>query len=197
MIDSKIPYIEGKAIPKPEAGQDTDRIIPARFLKTLSFRNLGQQVYFDERFKDGALVPDHPFNGKYTGATILLAGADYGCGSSREHAPQALKRFGIRAIVAPSYHAIFRENAKNIGLPTVTVSQQDLDYLVQAVSKAPNLVLTVDLRDKQVLTGNLNFPLDIPEEMRQAFIKGTWNSLPALLANKGLVDLVLEFNQRR
>ena len=106
--ENQIIEVNGRGIPKPANDQNTDDIIPARYLKEITFANMGEYAYFDERFKDGNPVEDHPFNdSKYQGATILIGGANYGCGSSREHAPQALHRYGVNAIVAPSFAEIF------------------------------------------------------------------------------------------
>src|SRR3989344_8528507 len=120
--EKAIEKIVGKAIPKPSNDQNTDDIVPARYLKEITFAKMGNYAYFDERFKDGKEVKEHVFNQPaHKGAKVLIAGANYGCGSSREHAPQALKRFGIDAIIAESFAEIFAGNCASLGIVGVTV----------------------------------------------------------------------------
>jgi 3-isopropylmalate/(R)-2-methylmalate dehydratase small subunit len=184
--ESSIDKIVGTAIPKPANDQNTDDIVPARYLKEITFANMGNYVYFDERYKDGQPVKDHPFNDeKYKGANILLAGANYGCGSSREHAPQALKRFGIKAIVAQSFAEIFAGNCASLGVVGVTVNGKKLDELIELVTKNPSTELTLSLSDKYVgLADGFKMGIDIPEGRRQAFLNGTWDAMTVLQQNQ-------------
>lgn len=194
--EKRIVNISGRAIPKPSNDQNTDDIMPARFLKEITFKNMGVYVYQDERFKDNETIFDHPFNDShYAGGNILLAGANYGCGSSREHAPQGLYRFGIRAIVAESFAEIFAGNCAMIGLVPITASRNNIETLVETVKKYPETNVTLFLESKgisyQSLDGPVgNFPIDLPEGRRQAFLNGTWDSMAVLQANQEDIEKV-------
>lgn len=188
--DKIISQIEGIAVPKLANKQNTDDILPARFLKEITFANMGKYVYDGERNKDGKPVTEHPFNDpKYAGGNILLAGADYGCGSSREHAPQGLYRFGIRAIIAESFHEIFAGNCASIGLVAVTVPKSCIEQLAEYVRVDPSIKFKIDLTEKILSYKGVKYdvntmPFDIPEGRRQAFLNGTWDSLSVLGMNE-------------
>lgn len=186
--EKAIVQITGRAIPKLANDQNTDDIMPARFLKEITFRNMGEYVYADERVKEGMRVTNHPFE-EYAGGKILLAGANYGCGSSREHAPQGLYRFGIRAIVAESFAEIFAGNCAMIGLVPVTAHRADIERLAGFVKSYPDMDLSLFLDykslDYDVLEGPMGrFDIDLPEGRRQAFLNGTWDSMAVLQANQ-------------
>jgi 3-isopropylmalate/(R)-2-methylmalate dehydratase small subunit len=167
---------------------DTDRIIPARYLKEITFSRMGEFPFFDERFDAAGKKKPHPFNdAKYDGASILFVNKNFGCGSSREHAPQALYRFGIKAIVGESFAAIFAGNCVAIGLPTVTVGAEQIENLMRAVESNSQAVFTMDLESKTLAFGETRIPIDIPESHRKALTEGTWDSTSMLLANLGKV----------
>ena len=179
-----ISNVIGTAIPKPEPDQNTDDILPARFLREITFTDMGLFVYFDERFRDGdpaKVVQAHPFNDlKYRGASILIAGANYGCGSSREHAPQGLKRYGINAIIAPSFAEIFAGNCASLGIVGVTVPEQDLSGLLMGARQG-DTAFDIDLTEKLIKYGlKEKLAFDIPEGRRQAFLGGTWDAMAVL-----------------
>jgi 3-isopropylmalate/(R)-2-methylmalate dehydratase small subunit len=178
-----ITNIVGKAIPKTENDQNTDDIIPARFMKEITFANMGNYAYFDERNKDGIEVEEHPLN-KYKGATILIGGANYGCGSSREHAPQALARYGIKAIIAESFAEIFAGNCASLGVVGVMISRSELDTLAECVKTDPELEVTIDLEKKAVKYADKEVALELLEGRRQSFLNGTWDALTLLQQNK-------------
>ncbi|HDL75045.1 MAG TPA: 3-isopropylmalate dehydratase small subunit [bacterium] len=181
--------ISGKVVIKLEDDQNTDDIIPARYLKEITFKNMGEYVYYDERFKNGELVKDHPFN-KYKGANILVAGANYGCGSSREHAPQALHRWGIKAIIAESFAEIFAGNCASLGVVGITVSHPDILKLANALKE--DILLNIDI-DKKTIKYNGNvIEFEIPEGRRQAFLNGIWDAMAILQQNKEGIKKVLE-----
>ncbi len=175
--ENVIKVVIGTAIPKPENEQNTDLIVPARFLKEITNRNMGKYVYADERARDG---PSHPFNGTYEGATILVAGANYGCGSSREHAPQALHRFGIAGIIAESFAEIFARNCASIGVVPVTIPTEEISALAEYIQKGQLTGVKIDLEKKVVTYNGKAVTLDIPEGRRQAFLDGTWDALTVL-----------------
>ena len=181
--------IEAEVLIKLLDNITTDDIMPARFMKEITFANMGKYVYFDERFaKNGTLVEEHPFNNKkYRGANILLAGANYGCGSSREHAPQALYKYGIRAIIAESFAEIFAGNCASLGIVGVTVASKDLASTSEAVKLNPSIEIEVDLAEKTVKCGTSAIKIEIPEGRRQAFLNGTWDAMAILQQNQGNV----------
>lgn len=183
-----ITKIEGTAIPLLGEDMDTDRIIPARFLKEITFENMGKYAFYDARFDADGNRLDHPFNAPcFQGASILVAGRNFGCGSSREHAPQALRRHGIQAVLAPSFAEIFRGNCKAIGVVTMTVSEAAVAALQTAILANPALSLLVDLVARQVYAGELTLAVDMPDSHRQAFLSGTWESIGLLNANMELI----------
>ncbi len=174
----EIEQVTGTAVPLLIDDVDTDRIIPARYLRCVTFEGLGEHVFEDDRRQD----PNHPFDDpRFQSASILIAGRNFGCGSSREHAPQALVRWGIRAIVAESFAEIFFGNCTSLGIPAVTAARSDLQRLAEAVQNDPKLTVTVDLNAKRVRFGDQAFACEIPEEARQALVTGQWDFLSQLL----------------
>ncbi|MDP2926433.1 MAG: 3-isopropylmalate dehydratase small subunit [Nanoarchaeota archaeon] len=181
----KIVLVNGSGIPKPADNQNTDDILPARFMKETTFKRMGEYVYFDERFKDGQKVVEHPFNNpKYSRGSILIAGANYGTGSSREHAPQGLYRFGIRGIIAESYADIFDGNCATIGIAAVRISREDISLLVKRVEKDPETNVAVNLLAKTVSYIDKIVGCEIPEGTRQALINGSWDAFSVLQRNE-------------
>lgn len=185
----KFTTIRGRAVPLRGEDIDTDRIIPARFMKTITFEGLGQYLFYDERFDEKGNPKPHPLNDpRYRGATLLLVEAGFGSGSSREHAPQAIKRYGFRAIVGESFAEIFFGNATAIGLPCVALAKEDLEALFQAVEEDPSLEVEVDLVGKEVRFGGRTAPLSIREEAREALVEGLWDPIGELLQAGELLD---------
>ncbi|MCA9626638.1 MAG: 3-isopropylmalate dehydratase small subunit [Myxococcales bacterium] len=172
----------GTALPLPGNDIDTDRIIPARFLKSIVFDGLGEHVFADDRAALERRGKQHPFDDPaYAGATLLLVGDNFGCGSSREHAPQAIHRFGIDAIVGESFAEIFFGNCISVGMPCVTASPADLAEVMRRVSADPKLPLHLDLVSQRLEAGDLEVSVQIPEGPRTAFIEGSWDSTAELL----------------
>lgn len=181
---SRIERIEGTAVPVEGNDIDTDRIIPARFLKEITFSNMGQYPFYDERFAADGSKKGHPFDDpKYQGASLLFSNENFGCGSSREHAPQALFRWGVKAVVAESFAEIFAGNCAMIGMPVVTVSGADLKKALEAVKADPKTRFTLDLPKKTLSWSGHSVSIDLPEGRRQALMEGTWDSTSLLLAN--------------
>ena len=180
----KIVQIEGSAVPMRGNDIDTDRIIPARYLKEVSFARMGEYPFYDERFDAAGRKKDHPFNDpEYKGAAILFVNKNFGCGSSREHAPQALHRFGIKAIVGESFAAIFAGNCTMMGVPTVTVGASQIEQLMKSVEESPRTQYTVDLESKTISYGEKKIAIDLPETYRTALTAGSWDSTALLRAN--------------
>ncbi|MFQ3620845.1 MAG: 3-isopropylmalate dehydratase small subunit [Spirochaetales bacterium] len=186
---SQIQIIQGRVIPLPEKDVDTDRIIPARFLKFITFEGLGAYAFYDERFDENGKPKNHPFNDpKYQGASILLAGSNFGCGSSREHAPQALCRAGIRAILAPSFAEIFAGNSTAIGMPTVSIELKDWESLVSSINQNPDLEVEINLVKKTITTSKgFACALHMNEGYRKALVEGSWDTTAVLLSNLELI----------
>ena len=158
---------------------DTDRIIPARFLRCVTFDGLGEHAFEDDRKQN----PSHPFDKpQFQGAGILLAGRNFGCGSSREHAPQSLMRWGIKAIIAESFAEIFFGNCGSLGIPAVKAARADLEKLAAAIEKNPKLEITVDLQQLKVTAGETTFSVSMPESARDALVTGQWDYLGRLLS---------------
>jgi 3-isopropylmalate/(R)-2-methylmalate dehydratase small subunit len=190
----KFTVIKGRAVPIRGEDIDTDRIIPARFMKSITFEGLGQYLFYDERFDEAGNPKPHPLNDpRYQGATILLVESGFGSGSSREHAPQAIKRAGFKAIIGESFAEIFFGNAIAIGLPAVTMAPEDLAVLFQAVEANPELEVETDLINKEVRFGDRTAPLFIREEAREALVEGLWDPIGELLEAGELLD---EFDRK-
>jgi 3-isopropylmalate/(R)-2-methylmalate dehydratase small subunit len=180
----KVTQVSGRAVPIRGNDIDTDRIIPARYLKEPTFARMGEYPFFDERFDSAGKKKDHPFNDpEYKGASILFVNKNFGCGSSREHAPQALYRFGVKAIVGESFAAIFAGNCTMMGLPAVVVGAKEIEQLMKSVEDNPRTEYTVDLEIKSISYGNQKIAIDLPETYRTALTKGFWDSTALLRAN--------------
>ena len=176
--DFKRRQIGGRGIPVTGNDIDTDRIIPARFLKAVTFESMGQHAFEDARKAN----PEHPFNSPaYQGASVMVVGQNFGCGSSREHAPQALMRWGIRAIVGGSFGEIFFGNCVMLGIPCLTVSQPDLEWLQREIGKSPQAPLSVDVEKQEVRFGDRVIKASVPDGPRNALVHGTWDSTAVLL----------------
>lgn len=181
--------VSGTAVQVPGADIDTDRIIPARFMKCVTFEGLGQYAFYDVRFDQDGKPRKHPLNDpRFADAAILLSGPNFGCGSSREHAPQSLSKFGFRAIIAESFAEIFLGNATTLGMPCVTASKLDLEALRQAIEADPALVLTINLQDMCASYGTTSFPIQQPASLREALVSGRWDPIAELLENDALID---------
>jgi 3-isopropylmalate/(R)-2-methylmalate dehydratase small subunit len=189
MALAKISQVTGTAVHVPGQDIDTDRIIPARFMKCVTFDGLGEFAFYDVRKNaDGSDKP-HPLNdARFKGASILLSGANFGCGSSREHAPQALYRFGFRAVIAESFAEIFFGNCTTLGIPCVTASAQDIQVLANEIERNPKLEVTVDLHEQKVFFEDEEIEISVLPTAREALTTGQWDPIAALLENKDKVD---------
>ena len=175
---SQVQTVSGRALPLSGNDIDTDRIIPARFLRAITFDGLGDQVFADDRQQR----PDHPFNQpQYQAAEVLIVNRNFGCGSSREHAPQAIARWGIRALVGESFAEIFLGNCVAMGIPCVTASADGVVALQQAVAQTPAMKVTVDLNEMTVRAGDFSVPVSMGAGSRQMFLQGTWDACGQLV----------------
>jgi 3-isopropylmalate/(R)-2-methylmalate dehydratase small subunit len=178
---AQIEHITGSGIPLVGNDIDTDRIIPARFLKCVTFDGLGEQVFADDR---AALNGDHPFDQpQYNSASILVVNRNFGCGSSREHAPQAIARWGIRAVLGESYAEIFFGNCVAIGIPCLTATAEVVNRVQDFLQANPTAEITLDLETQTVTFGGETLAVTMPEGVRQAFLAGTWDACGQLVAN--------------
>ena len=176
--DSVRRQIVGRGIPLPGNDIDTDRIIPARFLKSVTFEGLEQHVFVDDRLQ----APDHPFNeDRYQGASILVVGLNFGCGSSREHAPEALKRWGIRGIVGGSFAEIFFGNSTALGIPCLTVAPEDVKWLMATIARHPERKIVLDVEAQLVRLGDRAISARVPDAARKQLLAGSWNATAVLL----------------
>jgi 3-isopropylmalate/(R)-2-methylmalate dehydratase small subunit len=167
---------------------DTDRIIPARYMKCVTFDGLGQYLFYDVRFDETGRPKAHPLNDpKYKDATILIGGRNFGCGSSREHAPQAVYKYGFRAIIAESFAEIFFGNATTLGIPCVTATRSDLNAMREKVAAHPELEMKIDLTLQTATLGEEIYPISIRASARDALIHGRWDAIGELLDAADLV----------
>ena len=184
MALEKITTVTGPGVFVPGADIDTDRIIPARFMKCVTFDGLGEFAFYDVRFDpDTGEKTKHPLNDpRFTGASILLAGVNFGCGSSREHAPQSLSKYGFKAVIAQSFAEIFFGNSTTLAMPCVTLAADEIEALRQAVEADPAVQITIDLAAKRVRSSaGHDFALSIPESARDALVSGRWDPIQELL----------------
>jgi len=183
--------IEGRAIPVPGHDIDTDRIMPARFLKVVSFEGLEVHAFEDDRATARARGEVHPFdNPAYRGATVLVVNRNFGCGSSREHAPQALRRWGILAIVGESFSEIFFGNALAIGVPCLRVEPAAADWLISRAQQQPDVAVHVDVAALTVSCEGRVFPATLAKPAQEALTTGAWDATGLLLESVGDVEAV-------
>ena len=166
---------------------DTDRIMPARFLKSVTFEGLEKHVFEDDRRH----APEHPFNQpRYKGASILIVGRNFGSGSSREHAPEGLRRWGIRGLVGESFAEIFIGNCIAIGLPCLTLAPEDVIWLMETVAGNPEQEIVLDVEHRAVKFGDRTIPARLADAHHHQLVTGTWNATGALLDAGEAIDRV-------
>lgn len=179
--------LRGRAIPLRGDNIDTDRIIPARFLRSVTFEGLEEHLFEDDRLAR----PDHPIaNPRHEGASILLVNANFGCGSSREHAPQAIRRRGIKAVVGESFSEIFFGNSVALGMPCVSASPGDVEAMMTLVEAQPGIELELDLERMVIRGGDRTAPISVPPAARESFLNGTWDATALLLDDARAVERV-------
>lgn len=185
----KITQVTGTGVHVPGSDIDTDRIIPARFMKCVTFDGLGEYLFYDVRYDADGNEKPHPLNEeRFKDATILLSGVNFGCGSSREHAPQALYRWGIRAVIAESFAEIFFGNCTTLGVPCVVASKEDIEALAAAVNADPTMEITIDVEGNRVRYGDNDFPVHIVESAREALISAKWDPIGELIEGSEAIE---------
>ena len=182
MALEKITSVTGRAVLVPGNDIDTDRIIPARFMKCVTFDGLGEYLFYDVRKNADGTDRAHPLNDpRFKQATILLSGANFGCGSSREHAPQALQKYGFRAIVAENYAEIFFGNCTTLGIPCLSASRTDIQRIAAAVEQNLAAEVVVDLNRAEIRFCGQTAKVAIRESAREALVNGRWDAIGDLL----------------
>ncbi|HEX6974700.1 MAG TPA: 3-isopropylmalate dehydratase small subunit [Vicinamibacterales bacterium] len=178
MAIEKITRVEGRALPIRGDNIDTDRIIPARFLRSVTFEGLEDHLFEDDRVQ----APGHPLDQpRFKGASILLVNANFGCGSSREHAPQAIRRHGFRAVVGQSFSEIFFGNSVALGMPCVTMDAASMGRLMDAVEADPASTVSLDIEQMIVSCAEAQYRVSLPAAARDSFLAGTWDATALLL----------------
>ncbi len=182
MALEKITQVAGRAVYIPGEDIDTDRIIPARFMRCVTFDGLGEYAFYDERRNADGSGKKHPLNDpRFAGASILLSGSNFGCGSSREHAPQALYRHGFRAVLAESFAEIFFGNSTTLGIPCAVMTPADISALAALVDADPRIEVTLDLTGGKVTAADMDFRASLPDHAKDALTAGRWDAIADLL----------------
>ena len=182
---SKRLKISGRGIPVPGNDIDTDRIIPARYLREITFEALGKYAFFDERFDEAGKPKAHPLNDpRFQGGSIMVVGRNFGCGSSREHAPQSLMRMGVAAFIGESFAEIFSGNCTALGLPAARVSHADAVEIASLVEADPRAEITIDLDAASIAVAERRFSFTMPDSDRRSLLTGEWDTTAVLLGNE-------------
>jgi len=193
MAIASIKKVTGRAVPVRGADVDTDRIIPARFLKCVTFDDLAEGMFYDERFDTDGQSKNHTIDAaEYKGANIMIVGPNFGCGSSREHAPQSIRRFGFEAIIGVSYAEIFFGNSIGLGMPCVSMSLEDNQTMFEAIESDPSLEVSVDLEQMKVTFGDRELPITLPDGPKEALINAKWDPIQELLDQEAAISAVAE-----
>jgi 3-isopropylmalate/(R)-2-methylmalate dehydratase small subunit len=192
MAIEKITRVSGRALPLRGNDVDTDRIIPARFLKSVSFDGLETHLFEDDIAQAGSQTPAHPIvDPRYAGAEILVVNRNFGCGSSREHAPQAIRRKGFRAVLGESFSEIFFGNSVALGMPCISGTAADIARLQDAIEKAPQSVVTIDIDAQQLQCGDWQMRVTLPPNARESFLDGSWDATGQLLEGYEAVETTM------
>ena len=192
-MTEEITYESGTGIAVRGNDIDTDQIIPARFMKVVTFDGLGQFAFFDQRFDSDDNPQPHPFNeDDHEGASILVVNGNFGCGSSREHAPQALARWGIDAIVGESFAEIFAGNCLALGIPTVTADAETVEALQDFVEENPDAEIEVDVAEETVRYDGRTVEANVDDAQRQALVEGVWDTTALMKSNEAKVEKTAE-----
>ncbi|MFN5559674.1 MAG: 3-isopropylmalate dehydratase small subunit [Opitutaceae bacterium] len=189
MALAKITSVSGRAVYVPGNDIDTDRIIPARCMKCVTFDGLGKFLFYDVRKNADGSDKAHPLNeARFKGATILLSGLNFGCGSSREHAPQAIQKYGFRAVVAEGFAEIFFGNCTTLGIPCMVAKREDIARIAEAVNANPQLEVTLDLDAREIRFGGQVVKATLRETDRDALVNGRWDAIGELLDGRSAIQ---------
>ncbi len=189
MTGNKISKIVGRGVYVKGNDIDTDRIIPARFLKCVTFDELGPALFYDVRFDTNGQSLNHPLDApQHAGAEILISDANFGCGSSREHAPQAIQKFGLKAVIAESFAEIFHGNCTTLGIPCVIMEKQDRARLAELIAADPEAELIIDIADLKVICANNIFSISMKSSAREALLSANYDPLDTLMRSFDKID---------
>ncbi|WP_256687039.1 3-isopropylmalate dehydratase small subunit [Halococcus qingdaonensis] len=181
--------VAGTGIPVRGNDIDTDQVIPARFMKVITFDGLGEFAFFDQRFDDEDNEKDHPMNEeRFRDASVMVVNANFGCGSSREHAPQALMRWGIDALIGESFAEIFAGNCLALGIPTVTADHETVSEIQAWTESNPDDDIEIDVADETVRYGDHEATVTVDEAQRRALVDGVWDTTALMQSNSGAVE---------
>ncbi|WEL18112.1 3-isopropylmalate dehydratase small subunit [Halorhabdus sp. SVX81] len=191
-FDADIPEVRevtGTGVPIRGNDIDTDQIIPARFMKVVTFDGLGQFAFFDVRYDDEDNQKDHPMNeDRFRDASVMVVNDNFGCGSSREHAPQALMRWGIDAFIGESFAEIFAGNCLALGMPTVTADHETIADLQDWIENNPDAEIDIDVESETVTYGDRTVEVTVDDAQRQALVEGIWDTTALMSANENEID---------
>lgn len=189
MSISAITQVSGTGVYIPGADIDTDRIIPARYLRCVTFDDLAEGLFRDVRTDPQGNSLNHPLDDpRFQAANIMLSGPNFGCGSSREHAPQAIRRAGFDAIIAESFAEIFFGNSTGLGMPCVCATAADIQALAAAIEADPKLTVKIDLESMTVSYGDQSFAVTMPDSAREALMSARWDPIQELLDNSQAIE---------
>jgi len=189
MALAKVTSVTGRGVTVPGNDIDTDRIIPARFMKCVTFDGLGEFLFHDVRKNADGSDKNHPLNeARFKGATVLLSGLNFGCGSSREHAPQAIQKYGFKAIIAEGFAEIFFGNCTTLGMPCLVAKREDIARISDAVNADPSLEIPLDLVAREIRFGSQVVAATLRESDRDALINGRWDAIGELLDGKAAIQ---------
>jgi 3-isopropylmalate/(R)-2-methylmalate dehydratase small subunit len=182
MALEKITQVGGRGVFVPGNDIDTDRIIPARFMKCVTFDGLGEFLFYDVRKNADGTDKPHPLNDpRFRGATVLLSGANFGCGSSREHAPQAIQKYGFKAVIAENFAEIFFGNCTTLGIPCVSAAREDIAKIAAAIEKNPQTEVVIDVAKQEIHFDGQTVKASIRDTARDALVNGRWDAIGELL----------------
>lgn len=185
--ENHIIAVGGTGVPIPGDDIDTDQILPARFMKEVTFDNMADYLFFDARRDDDGEFNDHPLN-RFDGANIAVVNQNFGCGSSREHAPQAMMRWGIDGVVGESFAEIFRDNCKSLGIPAITASHEDVTALQEWIEANPDGDVEIDVEEETVSYGNSVIEGEIDDALQEALLEGIWDTTTLMYSNLSKVE---------
>jgi len=185
--ENHITEVGGTGVPIPGDDIDTDQILPARFMKEVTFDNMADYLFYDARRDDNGEFNDHPLN-RFEGASIAVINSNFGCGSSREHAPQAMMRWGVDGIVGESYAEIFRDNCKSLGIPAVTTDHETVTELQEWIEANPDGEIDIDVENEEVTYGDTTIDVDIDDAMKEALVEGIWDTTALMYSNRSKVE---------
>ena len=185
--DQHITDVAGTGVPIPGDDVDTDQILPARFMKEVTFDNMAEYLFYDARRDDDGELNDHPLN-RFEGANIAVVNSNFGCGSSREHAPQAMMRWGIDGVVGESYAEIFRDNCKSLGIPAVTADHETVTELQAWIEDNPDREIHIDVEAETVTYGDTTVDVQVDDAMQEALVEGIWDTTALMYSNMSKVE---------